>query len=187
MSHEVTLLEVKAPTQLSVQSRLLTGGSETMQGPSKVKFAIGLFAEAKEVGQALAELQTRQWPMHQVKVIATQDSLEQTREFWRLSGGEPGVCSWIVCRAAQGECPWQFDLVGSRTDSSLKRINPLPGFSHWVPDRQARQLDEHLRAGGELLVIRSSSVTDERDAWATLLRHARRGFQTHEVSFKHLR
>jgi hypothetical protein len=168
-------------------------GSSPKKGPmpkcesAKIKYAIGLFTRNDSVNHALAEMRANDWPAHHIKVIASHEALKRARSSWRRNGGEINVCHWIECRGGEGSCPWHFKLVDPPEAVDPQRINPLPGFNNWAPKRQVRQLHDHLRAGGEVLVVRSSTQPEERTTWTTLLKHADSGVQTHEVSLRQLR
>jgi hypothetical protein len=156
-----------------------------MVSTNKVRLVVGLISTAEELALGLAELGVQRLKPDQVKVIAQANGLQGALGGWSERGEGRGFGIWIVCRPADGPLPWAFAAAvpGDAASAAAEQdAQGLLGFHHWALRRQAQQLDQHLRAGGALLLVEPVTDAEERAACTAMLRHASGGVQTHEIT-----
>lgn len=146
----------------------------------KVRYALGLFACIDDLEKAILDIKATDLPLTQVKVIAPPVASGSASE-WGERMATLGADTWIVSEAS-GPCPWDFAPAPQENarPAGTKR-DVMPNFHIWALERHAQQLDRHLRAGGGIAVVQVKTSAEERAAYATLLRYATAGVQTHEV------
>lgn len=152
----------------------------------KVRFALGLFVLVRDLEHAVQELEGSGLPLRQVKVIAPPEE-SGSESSWSACGPALDVDTWIVSEASEGSCPWTFTPVHrargpAEMPAAAAKREVMPDFHIWALERHAQQLDRHLRHGGGIAVVQVMTEDEERAAYATLLRYAKAGVQTHEVS-----
>lgn len=146
----------------------------------KIRYALGLFACVDELEKAILHIRATDLPLPQVKVIAPPVAPGSVSA-WGDRMATLGVDTWIVAEAS-GPCPWDFaPAPQERAHPTGTKRDVMPNFHVWALERHAQQLDRHLRAGGGIAVVQVKNDAEERAAYATLLRYATAGVQTHEV------
>lgn len=146
----------------------------------KVRYALGLFARVDDLEKAILEIKAAELPLTQVKVIAPPVAPGSVSP-WGERMATLGADTWIVSESS-GPCPWDFaPAPQERAHPAGTKHDVMPNFHIWALERHAQQLDRHLRAGGGIAVVQVKTDAEERAAYATLLRYATAGVQTHEV------
>ena len=180
-------------TQINVLGERLgnsagAGGSRgigmSTRNDGKIRYALGLFAHVGDLERAIRDLLAAGLPLAQLKVIAPPKAAGPDAG-WGERMAALGASTWIVSEAT-GPCPWNFAPAGNELPSgghtSGTRYDVIPNFHIWALERHALQLDRHLRSGGGIAVVQVLTDEEERAAYATLLRYATAGVQTHEIS-----
>jgi len=90
----------------------------------------------------------------------------------------------LEASAAQAADTARASIAVAQTRPDFARLSTISGggLTDRVLLRQAQCLQDHLRGGGDVLVVRVESDAQQRAVCTALLEHATKGVQTHEIS-----